>query len=84
MADVAGSAGNADVGTVVSLSETVDGIQQGGAITATVQSGADIETNDELRSRMLDAYQSTPQGGDEEDYVQWARAVAGVTRAWCA
>ncbi|OUL79972.1 baseplate J/gp47 family protein [Paraburkholderia hospita] len=84
VADVAGSAGNADPGTVVSLSVAVDGIQQGGTITATVESGADIEGNDDLRSRMLDAYQSTPQGGDVDDYVQWALAVAGVTRAWCA
>ncbi|SOE85698.1 Uncharacterized phage protein gp47/JayE [Burkholderia sp. YR290] len=84
IADVAGSAGNADAGTSVSLSIAVDGIQQGGAITGTVESGADIEDNDDLRTRMLDAYQSTPQGGDVEDYVQWALAVAGVTRAWCA
>jgi uncharacterized phage protein gp47/JayE len=84
VADVAGSAGNADAATAVSLSIAVDGIQQGGTITGTVESGADIEDNDDLRTRMLDAYQSTPQGGDVEDYVQWALAVAGVTRAWCA
>jgi uncharacterized phage protein gp47/JayE len=84
VADVAGAAGNADPGTIVSLSVAVDGIQQGGTITAMVESGADIEGNDDLRSRMLDAYQSTPQGGDADDYVLWALAVAGVTRAWCA
>jgi uncharacterized phage protein gp47/JayE len=33
---------------------------------------------------MLAAYQNTPQGGDLEDYVGWALAVPGVTRAWCA
>jgi uncharacterized phage protein gp47/JayE len=84
IADVAGSAGNADAGTAVSLSVAVDGIQQGGTVTGTVASGADIEDNDDLRSRMLDAYQNPPQGGDSADYVQWALAVAGVTRAWCA
>jgi uncharacterized phage protein gp47/JayE len=84
VADVAGSTGNADAGTGISLSVAVDGIQQSGTITATVASGADIETNDDLRSRMLDAYQTTPQGGDIEDYVQWAEDVPGVTRAWCA
>ncbi|VVE29973.1 phage baseplate protein [Pandoraea eparura] len=84
VADVAGAAGNADPGASVSLSVAVDGIQQGGTITATVKSGADIEDNDSLRSRMLDAYQSTPQGGDSDDYVLWALAIAGVTRAWCA
>jgi uncharacterized phage protein gp47/JayE len=84
IADAAGSAGNADAGTTVSLSVAVDGIQQGGVITGAVSAGADIEDNDDLRSRMLDAYQNPPQGGDSADYVQWALAVAGVTRAWCA
>jgi uncharacterized phage protein gp47/JayE len=84
IADAAGSAGNADAGTTVSLSVAVDGIQQGGAITGTVSAGADIEDNDDLRSRMLDAYQNPPQGGDSADYVQWAEDVPGVTRAWCA
>jgi uncharacterized phage protein gp47/JayE len=31
---------------------------------------------------MLLAYQSTPQGGANSDYVEWALAVPGVTRAW--
>jgi uncharacterized phage protein gp47/JayE len=84
LADVAGSVGNSDVGTVMTLGATVDGIQSTGAVVANVQSGADIEENDPLRSRMLEAYQNTPQGGDVNDYVGWALAVAGVTRAWCA
>jgi uncharacterized phage protein gp47/JayE len=28
--------------------------------------------------------QQPPQGGDQTDYEQWALAVPGVTRAWCA
>ncbi|WP_353191419.1 baseplate J/gp47 family protein [Pandoraea pnomenusa] len=84
VASVAGAAGNADPGTVVSLGVAVDGVQSNGTVAGTVATGADIELDDPLRSRMLDAYQSTPQGGDEDDYVGWARAVPGVTRAWCA
>nr|WP_318289492.1 baseplate J/gp47 family protein [Paraburkholderia sp. BL8N3] len=84
VATTRGSAGNADAGTGVSLGVAVDGIQSTGSITGTVASGADVEENDALRSRMLAAYQSTPQGGDAEDYVGWALAVPGVTRAWCA
>jgi uncharacterized phage protein gp47/JayE len=84
LADVAGSVGNTDVGATMTLGATVDGIQSSGTVAANVQSGADIEDNDSLRSRMLEAYQNTPQGGDVNDYVGWALAVAGVTRAWCA
>jgi len=35
-----------------------------------------------LRSRMLAAYQSTPQGGSLPDFKEWALNVPGVTRAW--
>jgi uncharacterized phage protein gp47/JayE len=84
VATVPGTAGNANVGAVVSLGTSVPGIQSTGSITGTVSAGADVETNDALRSRMLAAYQSTPQGGDLSDYAGWALAVAGVTRAWVA
>ncbi|HDR8927897.1 TPA: baseplate J/gp47 family protein [Burkholderia vietnamiensis] len=84
IADVAGASGNADAGTVVSLGVAVDGIQTAGTVTGNVSAGADIELNDDLRDRMLSAYQESPQGGDLQDYVGWAKSVAGVTRAWCA
>ncbi|WP_269501114.1 baseplate J/gp47 family protein [Burkholderia sp. IMCC1007] len=84
VADVAGSSGNADVGTAVSLGAAVSGIQTSGTITGNVAAGDDIETNDSLRGRMLEAFQNTPQGGDPRDYVKWATDVPGVTRAWCA
>jgi len=84
VATSAGSDGNADPGTTVALGVAVSGLQSSGTITGTVASGADIEDNDDLRTRMLAAYQNTPQGGDLSDYVGWALAVPGVTRAWCA
>lgn len=84
VANVAGTAGNADPGTVMSLGVAVDGIQSTGSVTAVVSSGADIEDQEEYRARVLDAYQNPTQGGNRADYVKWALDVAGVTRAWCA
>lgn len=84
VADVAGAAGNADPGTAVSLGVAVDGIQTAGSVVANVAAGSGIEIDDDLRERMLEAYQASPQGGDVEDYVGWAKDVPGVTRAWCA
>lgn len=84
VATAKGSFGNADPGTAVSLGTAVDGLQSTGTITATVASGSDVEDNDDLRTRMLAAYQNTPQGGDANDYIGWALAVPGVTRAWVA
>jgi uncharacterized phage protein gp47/JayE len=31
----------------------------------------------------LQRIQQPPMGGDQDDYVQWALQVPGVTRAWC-
>ena len=86
-ADPAGSAGafgNAAVGVVLSLSQALAGIQANGVVSAAFTGGADIEKDAPFRSRMLEAYQSTPQGGARSDYVGWAKEVPGVTRAWCS
>jgi uncharacterized phage protein gp47/JayE len=61
----------------------VSGIPVNGTGTS-VTAGADQEIDDDLRTRMLLAYAAPPQGGDRADYVQWALAVSGVTRAWVA
>ncbi|MDE9504695.1 baseplate J/gp47 family protein, partial [Xenorhabdus bovienii] len=47
-----------------------------------ITGGANIESEADFRSRMLLAYQGSPQGGSDDDYKQWALAVPGVTRAW--
>jgi uncharacterized phage protein gp47/JayE len=44
--------------------------------------GVDQELDADLRTRMLQKYQSPPQGGSIADYDSWALSVPGVTRAW--
>jgi len=44
--------------------------------------GADKETVDSLRARVLEHKRRPPQGGAETDYAAFARAVPGVTAAW--
>lgn len=44
--------------------------------------GADQESDDELRARVLLRKQFPPHGGAESDYLEWALAVPGVTRAY--
>ncbi|MEO6920523.1 MAG: baseplate J/gp47 family protein [Collimonas sp.] len=78
-----GAFGNTAVGSKMTLSQAIAGIQSSGTAGAAIAVGADLEKDDSLRSRMLTAYQNTPQGGDEADYVEWAGEVPGVTRAWC-
>ncbi len=78
-----GAAGNAAAGTVLSLQTAIAGVQSSGVAATALTGGSDIEVDSALRSRMLQAYQQPPQGGAQNDYVEWATAVPGVTRAWC-
>lgn len=83
LADDPGVAGNCPSGTVLTLGQAVTDIQSGGTAAGDITGGADTESDDSLRSRMLEVYQNPPQGGDQSDYVLWALQVPGVTRAWC-
>lgn len=44
--------------------------------------GADRESDDSLRARVLDRKRRPPQGGAYSDYEQIARAMPGVAKAW--
>ncbi|WP_069267429.1 baseplate J/gp47 family protein [Paraburkholderia nodosa] len=80
---VAGSAANCDNGTAMTLTTAIAGIPSTGAVSGTVTPGADVEEQEDYRTRVMDAYQSPVQGGAQNDYVKWATDIAGVTRAWC-
>lgn len=77
-----GVAGNADAGTSLTLDVAIDGVMSVATAIVKISGGADIESEDAFRSRMLLAYQNTPQGGNDTDYRGWALAVPGVTRCW--
>ncbi|MBD2781638.1 baseplate J/gp47 family protein [Xenorhabdus szentirmaii] len=77
-----GVAGNAPAGTVLTLDQSLAGIDVEGTVMTPIIGGADIESEADFRSRMLLAYQGTPQGGASDDYKQWALSVPGITRVW--
>lgn len=79
-----GANGNCDAGTVLTLGTAVTGVQSGGTAAAAFTGGADVETQDAFYSRVMEAFQASPQGGAQSDYLTWALQVAGVTRAWVA
>lgn len=77
-----GSAGNAEAGTSLALpAPPVD--VDGRATVVTLTGGTDTEGDTELRIRVLERIRQPPMGGAAHDYVRWAKAVPGVTRAWC-
>jgi uncharacterized phage protein gp47/JayE len=81
-AAIAGVSGNCVVGTPLTLGSAPLGVNAAGVAGSSVTAGADTETDDALRTRMLAVYAAPPQGGALADYVEWATAVPGVTRAW--
>ncbi len=44
--------------------------------------GADEETDESLRARILKRWRQPPQGGAKHDYEDWALQVPGVSRVW--
>lgn len=83
-AELAGQAGNTAAGSTLKIDSPEDGINAAATVAAGgLGGGADLESNDSLRSRLLERIQQTPQGGARHDYITWAKEVPGVTRAWC-
>ena len=67
----------------MTLTNGVAGVGGTGVVTSIVTTGADIETPDAFKARYLLQFAEPPAGGAQNDYVEWAEEVPGVTRAWC-
>jgi uncharacterized phage protein gp47/JayE len=78
-----GIGGNLNAGDELSLLTSVPNVD-GIATVVTMTGGVDTENDDDLRARILHRIQNPPMGGAQADYVTWALAVPGVTRAWAA
>jgi uncharacterized phage protein gp47/JayE len=76
-----GAVGNLEAGAELAL-------LGGGILGLTVATvvdmggGVDTESDDDLRTRVLERIRQPPQGGALHDYTRWAKAVYGCTRAW--
>lgn len=79
---VAAAGGNHTTGQSLTLVSPIVGVQAT-ATAGTLSGGADVETDEALRARLLARIQQPPHGGNANDYTTWALEVAGVTRAWC-
>jgi uncharacterized phage protein gp47/JayE len=76
-----GSVSNRSPGDILTFDAFLSGVDSE-TVVVSVDGGADPETDDELRARVLLRIQQPPMGGDAKDYIQWTLAVPGVTRAW--
>lgn len=78
----AGAQGNLLAGTGLAVTG-ITGLDSVGFVVD-MDGGTDEESDDDLRVRILERIRQPPMGGAEHDYVRWAKAVPGVTRAWAA
>jgi len=82
-ASVAGANSNTLANTVLTLVSPISGINSAATVDANaITGGTDTETDDALRTRLLDRIKEPPHGGNSNDYIAWAKQVSGVTRAW--
>lgn len=78
-----GLAGNLPAGTPLTLVSPVAGVASVVTVAAGgLAGGTDSETDAALRARLLARIRLPPQGGATHDYLAWALAVPGITRAW--
>jgi uncharacterized phage protein gp47/JayE len=78
-----GVVGNRDAESPLTLSTPISGVDSE-ALVVELSGGVDEESDRDLRIRVLERIRQPPMGGDLTDYIAWAKAVSGVTRAWCA
>lgn len=83
VAVLAGAAGNLEAGAALSLESPITGVNSIlNVATGGLAAGNDEEGTEEVRARFLLRLREPPEGGADQDYIAWALAVAGVTRAW--
>lgn len=83
-AKTAGTIGNLAAGEILTIVSPQIGIDSEGTVGENgITGGIDIESDEELRARLVERIQNPPQGGAKSDYIIWAKEISGVTRAWC-
>lgn len=73
-ANSAGQIGNVSVGSTLQIVSPPTGIQTTATLTSAMADGADAETPDAYRSRLLNRLQQPPSGGNANDYRNFAFA----------
>jgi uncharacterized phage protein gp47/JayE len=82
-AKVAGEDGNDDPGITLTFVSPISGVNTSATVGgAGIDNGTDEETDEALRTRVLARKRQPPHGGIQNDYVNWMKECAGVTRAW--
>jgi len=82
IAVVAGKAGQVFVSDTISILSPIAGLNSTATVSSIVIEPEDSESDESLRARLITRIQVPPSGGAAQDYISWALAVPGITRAW--
>lgn len=77
----AGIKGNTDDGIGLTLVSPISGLSSR-SLADSIKGGHDIEDVEVWRSRIMNRWWYIPQSGADQDYINWARSVDGVSQAW--
>lgn len=78
----AGKASEVEIGNTISILSPIAGLNSNATVSSIQIEPEDTESDDSFRARLIDRIQNPPSGGAANDYLQWALAVPGITRAW--
>lgn len=78
-----GETQNLSSGADITLDAPIAGVDDSAFVQFTnISGGTDEETNEEYRSRILDAYANPISNSNDSDVIRVAQEVPGVTRVW--
>lgn len=78
----AGAIGNLDPGAMVTFANPLANVDRNAVVDSQVVTGADAETTEAYRQRIIDRFQKRPQGGAYADYEQWGEEAAGIINVY--
>ena len=78
----AGAIGNLDPGDIVSFANPLPNVARNAVVVSQAITGADAESTEAYRQRIVDRFQKRPQGGAYADYEQWGEEVAGIINVY--
>ena len=78
----AGVIGNLDPGAVLSFANPLPNVARDAVVTAQTVTGANGESVEAYRQRVIDRWQKRLQGGAYSDYEAWSEEVAGIINAY--
>lgn len=77
-----GAIGNLDPGAVVSFANPLANVSRNASVVSQITTGADAESVEAYRQRIIDRFQKRPQGGAYADYEQWGEEVSGILNVY--